>query len=45
VLARGKSGEDDLVLADLDLAQSRNSTARRLFFQHRRPELYRGWFR
>lgn len=44
VLARGKSGEDDLVFADLELSRAATSTARRLFFHHRRPELYRGWF-
>jgi predicted amidohydrolase len=43
VLARGKRLEDDLVLCDVDLASCRNSTARRLFWQHRRPELYAGW--
>ena len=43
VLARGRSGEEDLVFADLDLAQCRTSTARRLFWRDRRPELYRGW--
>lgn len=44
VLTRGKSGEEDLLLADLDLTQAATSTARRLFWHHRRPELYRGWF-
>ena len=43
VLARGKSGEEDLVLADLDLAACATSTARRLFWRHRRPELYGPW--
>jgi beta-ureidopropionase len=43
ILARGKSGEKDLVLADVDLAACRTSTARRLFWKHRRPDLYRGW--
>jgi N-carbamoylputrescine amidase len=43
VLARGKSLEEDLVLADVDLAACKTSTARRLFWKHRRPELYRGW--
>ena len=44
VLVRGKSREEDLVLADLDLAACRTSTARRLFWKHRRPELYGAWF-
>jgi beta-ureidopropionase len=43
VLARGKSLEEDLVIADLDLDLCRESTARRLFWRDRRPELYRGW--
>ncbi|MEA2600476.1 MAG: beta-ureidopropionase [Acidobacteriota bacterium] len=43
VLARGKSLEEDLVIADLDLEACRNSTARRLFWRDRRPELYPGW--
>jgi beta-ureidopropionase len=43
VLARGKSGEEDLVVCDLDLELARTSTARRLFWRHRRPELYRQW--
>jgi predicted amidohydrolase len=43
VIARGKSGKEDLVLCDLDLSLCQRSTARRLFWQHRRPELYRDW--
>jgi beta-ureidopropionase len=43
VLARGKSLEEDLVLADVDLSACRTSTARKLFWKHRRAELYRGW--
>ncbi len=43
VLARGARGAPDLVVTDLDLTQVPTSTARRLFFRHRRPELYRGW--
>jgi len=43
VLARGKSGAEDLVLADVDLSSCRTSTARRLFWKDRRPELYRDW--
>ncbi len=44
VLARGASGAPDLVVCDLDLAACATSTARRLFWRDRRPELYRGWF-
>lgn len=43
VLARGKSGEEDLVVADLDLDLVAASTARRLFLRDRRPGLYRDW--
>lgn len=44
ILARGKSQEEDLVIADLDLSRCASSTARRLFWRDRRPELYRQWF-
>ncbi len=43
VLARGKKLENDLVIADLDVARCRSSTARRLFWRDRRPELYAQW--
>ncbi|HEY4565185.1 MAG TPA: nitrilase-related carbon-nitrogen hydrolase, partial [Thermoanaerobaculia bacterium] len=43
VLARGKSLEEDLVITDVDLGACRTSTARRLFWRDRRPELYREW--
>lgn len=43
VIVRGKSLEEDLVLADVDLSACRTSTARKLFWKHRRPELYRDW--
>ena len=43
VVATGASGEEDLVLADLDPALCAGSTARRLFWRDRRPELYAGW--
>jgi N-carbamoylputrescine amidase len=43
VLARGRSGAEDLVLCDVDLAACAGSTARRLFLKNRRPELYREW--
>jgi N-carbamoylputrescine amidase len=44
VIARGKPLADDLVVADLDFARCERSTARRLFWHDRRPELYREWF-
>jgi beta-ureidopropionase len=43
VIARGVSLEEDLVLADVDLSHCARSTARRLFWRDRRPELYRDW--
>jgi N-carbamoylputrescine amidase len=43
VVARGKRLEDDLVTADVDLSCCATSTARRLFWRDRRPELYRDW--
>jgi len=43
VLARGATLEDDLVIADLDLDACGRSTARRLFWKDRRPELYAEW--
>jgi N-carbamoylputrescine amidase len=43
VVARGKSLEEDLVIADVDLRACETSTARRLFWRDRRPELYREW--
>jgi len=45
ILARGPALEDALVVADLDLAACRDSTARRLFWRDRRPEVYAGWSR
>lgn len=43
MIARAASREEDLLVADLDLAAAASSTARRLFWRHRRPELYPGW--
>ena len=43
VLARGRSGEEDLILVDIDLDKCATSTARRLFWRDRRPDLYREW--
>lgn len=43
VLARGAREAEDLVVCDLDLSACEQSTARRLFWQDRRPELYGGW--
>ncbi|MEM8960520.1 MAG: nitrilase-related carbon-nitrogen hydrolase [Acidobacteriota bacterium] len=45
IVARGRVLEEDLVIADLDLGAARESTARRLFYRDRRPELYAAWIR
>lgn len=44
VLARAPSGAEHVLFADIDLAATNESHARRLFLQHRRPALYGGWF-
>jgi beta-ureidopropionase len=43
ILVRGPRLEDAVVYAEVDLAQAARSHARRLFLQHRRPELYGEW--
>ncbi|HEX9727704.1 MAG TPA: nitrilase-related carbon-nitrogen hydrolase [Gemmatimonadales bacterium] len=43
LVARGARLADDLVLADVDLAQCDRSPARTLFWRDRRPELYSRW--
>lgn len=43
VIARAPRGEDHILYADVDLSAARDSHARRLFLQHRRPELYGKW--
>jgi hypothetical protein len=43
VLVRGRQLADDLVIADLDLATCRTSTARRLFWRDRRAGEYGEW--
>jgi beta-ureidopropionase len=40
IVARGARGEEDLVVCDIDLEACAGSTARRLFWRDRRPELY-----
>jgi N-carbamoylputrescine amidase len=41
ILARATEDGEELLLVDLDLAAAESSTARRLFWKHRRPEVYR----
>ncbi len=43
ILGRGKPLEEDLVIVEMDLSKCATSTARRLFWQDRRPELYAKW--
>ena len=45
VVARAPTLEDSLLLVDVDLREAESSHARRLFLQHRRPELYAEWTR
>jgi predicted amidohydrolase len=43
VIARAAAAEDTILHADLDLSKLGRSHARRLFLEHRRPELYPNW--
>ncbi|HEX7049733.1 MAG TPA: nitrilase-related carbon-nitrogen hydrolase [Longimicrobiales bacterium] len=43
VIARAPSMEDHLLVADVDLEACARSTARRLFWRDRRPDLYARW--
>ena len=43
VIARAPGLEDTILYADLDLAETSTSHARRLFLRDRRPDLYAGW--
>lgn len=43
VLARAGSGTEEILTADIDLADIDGCPARRLFLEDRRPELYPGW--
>jgi N-carbamoylputrescine amidase len=43
VIARAGTGTEEILYADLDLAEVERSHARRLFLRDRRPELYAGW--
>lgn len=44
VVARAVGGADAILYAEVDLAACHASHARRLFLQHRRPDLYADWF-
>jgi N-carbamoylputrescine amidase len=43
IVARGLRGEEQILLADVDLSAAARSHARRLFLRHRRPDLYAAW--
>jgi beta-ureidopropionase len=43
VIARGRKLQEEIIHAEIDLTKVRDSHARRLFLQHRRPELYGRW--
>jgi predicted amidohydrolase len=43
VVARAPLGADHILFADIDLAESAASHARKLFLRDRRPELYADW--
>jgi N-carbamoylputrescine amidase len=43
VIARAPSGDDTILYAEMDLAATERSHARRLFLRDRRPDLYPGW--
>jgi N-carbamoylputrescine amidase len=44
VIARAKELTEEILLCDINLEEVENSHARKLFFKHRRPELYMDWF-
>jgi N-carbamoylputrescine amidase len=43
VIARAPQGEDHVLSAEIDLTETAESQARRLFLVDRRPELYSEW--
>ena len=43
VVARAASLDDDLLIASIDISACARSTARKLFWKDRRPELYADW--
>ncbi|RJP34612.1 MAG: carbon-nitrogen hydrolase family protein [Phycisphaerales bacterium] len=44
IVAQAPRGREAILFADCDLARCATSTARRLFYRDRRPELYARWF-
>lgn len=45
VLARAAQSKDEILYADIDYGKLAASNARKLFLQHRRPELYADWIK
>ena len=43
VIARAPKGADEILYADVDFTQLKESNARQLFMKHRRPQLYADW--
>ena len=43
VIARAGLGQDQVLIADVDLSRNAASHARQLFLRHRRPDLYADW--
>lgn len=43
VIARAAKSADEILYAEIDLAATAKSNARRLFMKHRRPQLYAEW--
>jgi N-carbamoylputrescine amidase len=44
VIARAGKGTDEILYCDIDYGQVDQCSARKLFLQNRRPQLYREWF-
>jgi len=43
VIAKAKSGKEEILYCDIDLEKVKTSHAKKLFFRDRRPELYKNW--
>lgn len=44
LLAQAGKGTEEILFCDIDLSEVKNSHAKKLFFQDRRPDLYSHWF-